>query len=370
MKTSFLTLCLLCILCSCSASDDVEPITPPTPPPSTSADVEYDDGTKYIINVKIAFDKKGWQSRKPEYYREMLKKQWEQITRRFNECDKKKQLKRKYEFIPDLEDILTFDGISTDWGTNGTDKQLIKQMDKSRFQLLVMYDCYYEPEKGEHGGGCGTTEGISTVLVIQANTQSANKYFNHLEDKITMRAITHEMGHFRGAIDIYNNILQADKNQVNKQAHTPISCIMNDIAYNETESSYWSDYTLKVLNKTGNKKIVDIITRTMYDNFPNKLILKVTEKDRPIAATVKFYPMDKKEIKAAAKWEYPISASGKTLDAKPIFYPFGNDWWKYSLILLEATKPTGEKAYAWVNDYELHNTGLDGKQEHEVIIKF
>jgi len=63
--------------------------------------------------------------------------------RRFNNCDKKHQLKRKYIFKPDLDDIIVYDGCSY-WGENGADTKAIQRMDKNIFKLVVIYDFFYE----------------------------------------------------------------------------------------------------------------------------------------------------------------------------------------------------------------------------------
>ena len=98
---------------------------------------DYDNGDTIFINVKIAIDEKGWNTKTPTYFKNELIRQWQQINDRFNGSDKKKELKRVYVFKPDVDDIIVYKGCSY-WGEDGADTKVISQMDTTLFKLVVI----------------------------------------------------------------------------------------------------------------------------------------------------------------------------------------------------------------------------------------
>lgn len=139
----FIMTAILFALVSCSSEpNSVEPVTKD----EVKYTADYDDGSTIYINVKIAIDQKGWNSNTAEFFKTKLKEQWDQITARFNNSDKKHQLKRKYIFKPDLDNIFVYSGCSY-WGESGANMQAIQQMDKNIFKLVVIYDFFMRVPK-------------------------------------------------------------------------------------------------------------------------------------------------------------------------------------------------------------------------------
>jgi hypothetical protein len=338
---------------------------------------DYDDSSNIYINVKIAIDKKGWDSNTPEFFKQKLKEQWEQINTRFNQSDKKHQLKRNYIFKPDLDDIIVYSGCSY-WGENGANMKAINQMDKSIFKLVVIYDFFYEgAEAGEHGGGCGNDDGIGTILVINGADGMKNKYNDHF-GPYTYRAITHELGHFRGVIDLYADVVKAADNPVNGEAYNPPHCLMNDYCYTSDEETSWSDYALKIINKTGNIKKANLIDQLMYDDFADKMLIKATKNGIPTDAKINLYLATysfetwSNTVSKTPYCTYDVKKGSFSVDdLRSLFYK--NKALLYDrrqVFLVEAVSDNGMKKYAWISDFEMHNSGMDGIKTYELKFEF
>jgi len=340
------------------------------PEPEISYTPDYDNGEVIYINVKIAIDKKGWESRTPEFYKENLAQQWDQINIRFNVCDRKQQLQRRYIFKPDLEDIIVYEGCSY-WGDNGADTKVVKRMDKQIFKLAVIYDFYYQgQEHGEYGGGCGDFDGIGTILVINASEAMKDKYNNHF-DQYTYRAITHELGHFRGVIDLYTYVVEAKNNPVSHEGFMPWHCLMNDYCYTPDQESAWSDYAIKIFNKTGNTKRANLINGLLYEDFANKLDVSVTKDNQPINAALRLYPVHYGKVDVNPSFSYDVVDGKFTIpDMRALFFKNPDVLWdRYHLFLVEAVVD-GTKQYSWLADYMLHNAGLDNEESYLMSFTF
>jgi hypothetical protein len=356
------------ILTGCSKDDDSEPIVKPI---AESYIPDYDNGDTIYINVKIGIDRKGWNSKSAEYFRTELTKQWQQITDRFNNCDKKHLLKRHYVFHPDVNDIIVYDGCSY-WGENGANTKMINKIDKNIFKLCVIYDFFYQgSEAGEYGGGCGDDDGIGTILIINATDENKNVYSN-LFDENTYRAITHELGHYRGVTDLYIDVVEAQNNAVNHEGFSPIHCLMNDYCYTPDAESCWSDYAIKIINKTGNEKKAGFIENLMHDDFADSISFTASKAGKPVDATLKFYAATysyvtwSNEIGTTPVRSMDLKNGALTIDARNLFYHGTDIWDHYHLLLVEADLSDGTKLYHWIPDYELHNAGMDGVKTYPI----
>jgi len=338
---------------------------------------DYDDGSTIYINVKIAIDKKGWDSNTPEFFKQKLQEQWDQINARFNNSDRKHQLKRKYIFKPDLDDIIVYTGCSY-WGENGANMKAINQMDKSIFKLVVIYDFFYEgAEAGEYGGGCGNDDGIGTILVINASDGMKNKYNDHF-GMYTYRAITHELGHFRGVIDLYADVVKGADNPVNGEAYDPPHCLMNDYCYTPDAESSWSDYAVKIMNKTGNIKKANLIDQLMYDDFADKMHITASKNGTPVDVKVNLYQASYSYVtwsNAVSKIPYCTydvkNGSYSVDDLRSLFYKSKDVLYdRRQVFLVEAVNAEGQKKYGWISDFEMHNSGMDGNKTYELKFEF
>ena len=370
----FTLMTILFMVISCSSGlNKVEPVNKN----EIKYTADYDDGSTIYINVKIAIDQKGWNTNTPEFFKEKLKEQWNQINSRFNNSDKKHQLKRKYIFRPDLDNIVVYSGCSY-WGENGANMKVIGQIDKNIFKLVVIYDFFYEgAENGEYGGGCGNDDGIGTILVINASDGMKNKYNDHF-GVYTYRAITHELGHFRGLIDLYADVVKAENNPINGEAYNPPHCLMNDYCYTPDEESSWSDYAIKIINKTGNIKRVNLIDNLMYEDFADKMLIRTTKNGEPIDAKVSLYQASysyttwSNTVSKTPYYVYAVKNGSYTVnDLRTLFYKNiqeKND--RRQVFLVEATDSEGQKKYAWISDFEMHNSGMDGNKIYELKFQF
>lgn len=340
---------------------------------------DYDNGDTIYMNVKIAIDEEGWNSKSPDYFKTELKKQWAEITTRFNSADKQKQLKRYYVFAPDLQDIQIYKGCSYWNGKNGdrlgANNKVLANLDKDIFQTVVIYDFFYNgSEAGEYGGGCANEDGINTILVINASEEMKNKYNDHF-GIYTYRAITHELGHARGCIDLYAEIVEAENNPISGQGFIPPHCLMNDMCYTDDAASYWSDYAIKIINYTGVKKLNDIVNKTMYDTFAKEISISVTKNQKPQDAIIKFYPVIYQNganlVRATPQYTFQTK-EGKYTNNDLKTLVFGDNapsWGRWSMFLIEVGIQS-EKKYQWLNDYSMQVTGLEGKNIHEMTFDF
>ena len=351
--------------------------TDPEKKPDINYTADYDDGSTIYINVKIAIDEKGWDSNTPEFFKQKLQEQWDQINARFNNSDRKHQLKRKYIFKPDLDDIIVYTGCSY-WGENGANMKAINQMDKSIFKLVVIYDFFYEgAEAGEYGGGCGNDDGIGTILVINASDGMKNKYNDHF-GIYTYRAITHELGHFRGVIDLYADVVKGADNPVNGEAYNPPHCLMNDYCYTPDAESSWSDYAVKIMNKTGNIKKANLIDQLMYDDFANKMHITASKNGTPVDVKVNLYQASYSYVtwsNAVSKIPYCTydvkNGSYLVDDLRSLFYKSKDVLYdRRQVFLVEAVNAEGQKKYGWISDFEMHNSGMDGNKTYELRFEF
>lgn len=368
----------LFILVSCSSTSGNDPETPvPDTKEKIKYTADYDDGSTIFINVKIAIDRKGWNAQTPAFFKEKLTEQWEKINVRFNNSDKKHQLKRKYIFKPDLDDIIVYDGCSY-WGENGANMKAIKQMDKSIFKLVVSYDFFYEgAENGEYGGGCGNDDGIGTILVINASEGMKNKYNDHF-NIYTYRAITHELGHFRGIIDLYADVVEGKNNPVNGEGLTPPHCLMNDYCYTPDEESSWSEYAINIINKVGNTKQTDLINSLMYSDFADRMVITATKNGAPVDAKVSLYLATYSfdtwcnTVSKTPYCTYNTKNGTHTVtDLRNLFFRSAeNKWDRRQVFLVEAATTDGAKKYTWISDYMMHESGMDGNKTYEVKIDF
>lgn len=368
-----LTAVFIMVICSLPSIYCIEPVKKN----DVKYTADYDNGTTISINVKIAIDEKGWNTQTPEFFKEKLKDQWNRITARFNSSDKKHQLKRTYIFKPDLDDIIVYKGCSY-WGENGANKKAINRMDTSLFKLVVIYDFFYEgTENGEYGGGCGNDNGIGTILVINASEGMKNKYNDHF-GIYTYRAITHELGHFRGIIDLYADVVKGENNPINKESYNPPHCLMNDYCYTSDEESSWSDYSIKIINKTGNTKRANLIDNLMYDDFADKMRITATKNGEPTGVKVKLYQASYSYVtwsNTVSKTPYCVydvkNGNYEVTDLRSLFYKNKEEKSdRRQVFLVEAINNEGQKKYAWISDFEMHNCSMDGNKTYELKFEF
>lgn len=332
MRTLYILFFFICVFANicCSEGSNNQPILPdeeePTPPPSEfnpdNVGLEYDDGTNIAFHIKIAIDKEGFDMRDMDFFKSRLKTQWEAINERFMKLDKKNVLKRNYIFIPDLEDIIIFEG--DHWEVP---KNYANRIDKNKYQCIVAYD--FVIQEGEGGGGCSDDGyGMSNILVVNPGIEPG-KFFNHLDETTsTVAAIVHEFGHFRGIIDLYPFAIKASDNPVSGQSFSPIAGIMNN-PYPAIKDCEWSEYELRCLNVNGARKEYRLYDTCLWETFTDFIEFTITENGEPVEGyTLNFYKTE--SYKVTKQIAHTMSADGNKVrkDAKALFW-YGKALWQY-----------------------------------------
>ncbi len=385
--TLFMLAALICI--SCSGGEDENDVpkkeTPEIPTDTDEIDyskvkIEYDDGKNIIFHVKLAIDKEGLEMRNGdlEYFKVRLKAQWQQINERFNGLDKKKALKRNYIFVPDLDDILVYEYENSNSHWTVPEKFYAqRKLDLTKYQCMVVYD--FVVQEGEGGGGFGDYDGMGNILVINAGTSNIGKFYDHFSTSAnTAAAITHELGHFRGNVDIYTHVVSKSNNPISNEAFTPTAGNMNN-PYPALENCAWSDYEIQVINLTGAKKEFRIIYKCMNNYFADNIEVTITEKGQDVSGyTLNFYKVKRENGTCSVTSDISLtqSADGNTarVDAYNLFWT-GYDYnyrekypWTYQdLFLMEViNRKTGNKAYKFITNYEVHSQGIKDKGEDKI----
>lgn len=375
-----LSICTLYCTAGCSDEDTIPYEIPDGTEEKNTTDpnkIEYDDGENIIFNIKIAIDREGveYKNGDMQWFKDNLRKQWDEINERFNALDKENKLWRNYKFVPDLEDIIVYSHSECDHWDAPVYAEERGRLDKTKFQCMVTYD--FVDQVGEGGGGCGNYEGIGNILVVHADDNP--NFTDHLTDytKNGTTSIVHELGHFRGNIDTYCIYLNKEDNPFNDMEFQPVYGNMNN-PYGPTDApeSLWNDYEIKVINAAGAKKDQRLIYTTMRDYFADAINITVTDKatGNPIDEefTVRFYEIKNgKFVDTTQPLPQPIESRTKVseenpleLDAYELFWTADRNtypWAYYDMLWVEAETESGAKGYAFLPNYHVHNQGLDDK---------
>ena len=370
----------LFMMAACSCSDgndgivpgDIDKLEPenPVPPQGTDWDdfadtgIEYDDGKNIVFHVKIAIDKESWDLRGENFFKSNLKKQFEEINTRFNGLDKKGMLKRNYIFIPDLEDIIVYDRADLPdmpWDAHARVIETYPaRIDKQKFQVVVQYDCYIQPDEVGRGGGHGDNQGISSILVISPGEDMVEKFKDvFTEEANTAAAITHEFGHARGVVDTYLTRVSANNNPIYPMGYEPEKGNMNN-PYPKLENCEWSEYEMRVINYCGAKKQQYMLHHCMNDLFPDYIEFTINDsKAAPKGYSMKIYKEDNYKIVSTPIHTFQIEGNLLRKSGHEIFWHGNVAWYYYNMVFIEVTNiATGKKGYTYLPAYIVHNQGL------------
>lgn len=368
---------LMLVCCSGSPDDEgnVSPVGPgpdPDDTPSGEFDpskvgLEYDDGTNIAFNIKIAIDREGWEMRGEEFFKSRLKTQWEEINTRFMELDKLNMLRRNYIFIPDLDDIIVYDfkDANSHWNVP---VDYADRIDFNKYQCLVAYD--FVTQEGEGGGGCGDDgHGLANILVVRI--EEPGVFHDHFDDA-TPCDIVHELGHFRGIIDLYPMNIASSANPVSHQGYNPMDGIMKNQYYTE-----WNEYELRCMNYIGARKVYRSYDTCLYEMFPDFIEFTVMENGEPVdGCTVNLYPLSGGAIREQPQFTHTVEGSMLRLDARPVYFQSTavsetTYWHRYSdMYLVEAVNnDTGNKGYYFMPIWEPHWQGLIDKDDRHITGK-
>ena len=155
--------------------------------------------------------------------------------------------------------------------------------------------------------------------------------------------LVHEMGHYRGMIDIYACELKAADNPINGQGYEGDYSIMNYHYGNK----HWCEYSIAVINASAGDKVAVSNESTM----PSKVEIKVLDKNGKVAngAYVNCYPVYSYSYKVASEPIY----TGTISDGEPYVMtanPF-NKSKRVDNYLVEVYY-NGAKHYEWMPLYK------------------
>lgn len=379
-----LIFCILALACiSCSDGSNNEPQLPPEEPEKpvnpggeeidfSKVGIEYDDGTNIIFHVKLAIDKEGYEMRDAAYFKTHLKTQWEKINERFNGLDKKKALKRNYIFVPDLENIILYsrnDNKDKPYDVHWeVPKHHNAEIDRKKFQCLVVYDFAIQEDEVGKGGGFGDDDGLANILVINPGESNVGKFYDHFSESAnTAAAITHEMGHFRGITDTYLCNISANNNPVSGEGFKAETGNMNN-PYPSLENCAWSDYEIRVINLNGAKKEFRLSWNCMQAYFPENIELTITENGTNIEdCTLNIYKIEDYKVNPTIIKTFSIEGNTVRKNATELFWYGSAAWSFYHLILVEViNNKTKNKGYSFIPAYEVHNQGVIDKYENKI----
>ena len=159
-------------------------------------------------------------------------------------------------------------------------------------------------------------------------------------------ALVHELGHFRGAVDLYASELPASGNPINGVGYEAETCMMNS-PYGLNQ---WCNYSLLAINASAGGK-VGLRTESV---MPDKVKMTVLGKDGRAAAgaIVKCYAVYayKCEVQSTPQYEGTVSDEGYfDITSKAFFKPGTSDHVTNFLVEVEYQ---GVKSYDWMPMYK------------------
>lgn len=146
------------------------------------------------------------------------------------------------------------------------------------FVLFLALSC----EKGEGGLSCGGG-GRSGQSVVMGYFEKENNIFKGVWPiDGEYGNLGHEYGHVRGAQDLYQYMIPAEKNPISNVAYDYPKCNMG------TGNKVWSDYCSAIFNHFAEKK--QITTEMRMSTYPRQMLIRVTKDGVPAErATVNFW---------------------------------------------------------------------------------
>ncbi len=212
---------------------------------------------------------------------------------------------------------------------------------------------------------------IAYQAVIFSYRESASGNGNMFE-RVMTNTLAHELGHSRGAWDIYAGNINANQNGVNPNLgwRDPLPSLMNSLfSYNTFDK-----YSLYLINKTatlyGTSTFTDAQRAAITGAaFPSTISVKVLNSTggAAVGATVKFYavpwfPADNFSIAAASPVITQTTNSSGNVDftgsaQNPFDMTFGTP---ARFTLLVAATYNGQTKYTWMPFYEASNAFIDG----------
>lgn len=315
-------------------------------PIGQTAPVSYEillyPGDSYTFTLEIAFEKKTSDS-----YGDPFAKTWEaidEINRKFNTGE----LKAYYNFQPRYFSVFNDSDAANDGAYYNCTHKLHVGTD-----YYIAIDRYASQQ-----GGYFATPYFNILHAWQDN---ANDKQNGPFSEFATDALVHELGHARGAIDLY--ALEADTN------NNPIA---PGIGFKLSEASFmnypygverWGDYSAAIINMQGGAQA--IADSGLIDHSrPGKIMLKLVDKDGiPLpAANVIAYPVLNYSNQVSHESIYAGKSNAEGVMEVPsdlVGFNFLSDKNILNIFLLLDFK--GQRFYSWLPVTELNKAYWGGQ---------
>ena len=302
-------------------------------------------------------------------------------TRFWNESPNK--FKYYFRWIPAGVQTYKIDG---ERNKSSYDKQrsVTDNLDYSKYDFAVFFALGVK--SGEGGLSCGGSS--KGHKVVWAYIEEGHNIFTDAEypNQGTYSNLGHEYGHVRGAQDLYQYMISADKNTISHEAYPYPECNMG------TGYMVWSDYCSSLFN-------YDALMKQLPDKFdkevfPEQVVIRVMQNGEPVnRATVRLWGtraggyfggpevyakepfLDNRKTnsdgevvftKVYEMYNRPTEISGgKTPPKSPKDeFPFSR-WYCF---LVEAEYGTS-KGYAWLSDLDIVPDHLNnGNETYELVV--
>lgn len=314
-------------------------------------------------------------------FKNNLEKMFYNTTRFWNESPNK--FKYYFRWIPAGVQTYKIDG-ERNKASYEKQKGVTNDLDYSKYDFAVFFALGVKA--GEGGLSCGGSS--KGHKVVWAYIEEGHNIFTDAEypNQGTYSNLGHEYGHVRGAQDLYQYMIPAERNKISGQAYDYPECNMG------TGYMVWSDYCSSLFNYDALMK--QLPDRFDEEVFPEQVVIRVMQNGEPVnRATVRLWGtraggyfggpevyskepfLDNKKTNADGEvlftqvyemYNRPTEISGgKTPPKSPQDeFPFSR-WYCF---LVEAEYGTS-KGYAWLSDLDIVPDHLNnGNETYELIV--
>jgi hypothetical protein len=314
----------------------------------------------WSFDVKIMLDRKTFES-----YGSDISIVNGKLTKRFNEVRELYHGKKgityfdaDFEFKPFFNETCVYDRSS---------EEVFQAAETYRgaYCYLIVIDGCIGDYKGErvHSDWTGSWTGKKEVVCLFDNNKGApdggTTVYDILSPYKTSEALAHELGHGRGAPDIY--AMEVKVNPVNSQTFSPVKCIMNLCWGGDS----WSEYTQLLINRNKNLIMGEKgFVPQEQPQYPEKLTLKVTRNKQEVPyVDVNIYREKMYENSIQTTPLKNSTNSSGELELSPVSLFNSGTSIGYGVLLIEVVEGTGEnakKSYQWLPVYEVQMAFLKG----------
>ena len=210
-------------------------------------------------------------------FKNNLEKMFYNTTRFWNESPNK--FKYYFRWVPAGVQTYKIDG---ERNKSSYDKQrsVTDNLDYSKYDFAVFFALGVK--SGEGGLSCGGSSKVHKV--VWAYIEEGHNIFTDAEypNQGTYSNLGHEYGHVRGAQDLYQYMISADKNTISHEAYPYPECNMG------TGYMVWSDYCSSLFNYDALMK--QLPDRFDEEVFPEQVVIRVMQNGEPVnRATVRLW---------------------------------------------------------------------------------